>query len=189
MTALMAWRFLRIYLNSEIIFTLFYPHKKLRQMQLIRIMHKFTRNVIETRRRELENQLSSESNSAVDNSDIGSKKRMALLDVLLQATVDGKPLTDEDIREEVETFMFAGHDTTTSALSFLLHTLARHPEVQSKILEEIHSIYPRGQPIKFTLMNLNELKYLECVIKESLRLYPSVPIVAREILEDFKYGK
>lgn len=185
MTGLITWRFLRVHLNSELIFSIMHPHKKLRQMQLNRIMHKFTRNVIETRRRELEN-----TESTVDHelSGIGAKKRMALLDVLLQSTVDGKPLTDEDIREEVDTFMFEGHDTTTSALSFTLHLLSRHPRVQAKILQEIQQVYPDGDSIKFSLMNLNELKYLECAIKEALRLYPPVPLIGREIREDFKYG-
>ncbi|XP_073836353.1 cytochrome P450 4d8-like isoform X2 [Musca autumnalis] len=182
MTAMMAWRFLRIHIQNEITFTLFYPLKKLRQMKLISIMHKFTRNVIEKRRQELENML--ESN---EESDVGSKKRMALLDLLLRATIDGQPLSDEDIREEVDTFMFEGHDTTTSALSFTLYLLARHPQVQNKLLAEIRNVYPNEQHQKFTLMNLNELKYMECVIKEVLRLYPSVPIIAREIVEDFKY--
>ncbi|XP_061401880.1 cytochrome P450 4d8-like [Musca vetustissima] len=182
MTAMMAWRFLRLHIQNEVTFTLFYPLKKLRQMKLIRIMHKFTRDVIEKRRQDLENKV--ERN---DDSDIGSKKRMALLDLLLQATIDGRPLSDEDIREEVDTFMFEGHDTTTSALSFTLHLLARHPQVQNKLLTEIRKVYPDEEHNKFTLMNLNELKYMECVIKEVLRLYPSVPIIAREIVEDFKY--
>ncbi|XP_005180618.3 cytochrome P450 4d8 isoform X2 [Musca domestica] len=182
MTAMMAWRFLRVHIQNEITFSLFCPLKKLRQMKLISIMHKFTRNVIEKRRQELESK--EETN---EESDIGSKKRMALLDLLLQATINGKPLSDEDIREEVDTFMFEGHDTTTSALSFTLHLLARHPQIQNKLLAEIRRVYPDEEENKFTLMNLNELKCMECVIKEVLRLYPSVPIIAREIVEDFKY--
>lgn len=114
---------------------------------------------------------------------------MALLDVLLQATIEGKPLANEDIREEVDTFMFEGHDTTTAALSFTLYLIARHPKVQQKILNEIHEVYGEKKYKPFTLMNLNELKYLECVIKESLRLYPPVPLMGRQLTEDFKYSK
>ncbi|XP_013104443.2 cytochrome P450 4d8 [Stomoxys calcitrans] len=163
MTELMAMRFIRSHLKNEILFTILHPSKKLRQSKLIQIMHNFTKKVIEERR-----------------------ALCALLDVLLQATNDGQPLSNEDIREEVDTFMFEGHDTAASALSFMLYLLSRHPRVQKKILAEVEQVYGDGEK-SFTLMNLNELKYMECVIKESLRLYPPVPIFGRQIKEDFEY--
>lgn len=186
----MGWRFIRVLLNSELIFSVCFPFKKLRQMKLIRIMRDFTKHVIEERRALLEKELEMESTNSERTDDIGSKKRSVLIDVLLQSTLDGQPLSDEDIREEVDTFMFEGHDTTASALSFVLHMLSRHARVQNKILAEIRQVFgenPSGQ--KLTLMNLNEMKYLECVIKESLRMYPPVPIFGRLLKEDFKYSK
>ncbi|XP_075162546.1 cytochrome P450 4d8-like [Haematobia irritans] len=189
MTELTCWRFIRIHLNSDLIFALMHPFTMMRQKKLIGIMHNFTRNIIEERRATLIT-TKSESNSSVvkeDTDDIGTKKRSALLDVLLQSTIDGQPLSNEDIREEVETFMFEGHDTTATALSFTLYLLARNPRVQQKLLAEIHQIYGNDLNQPFTLMNLNELKYMECVIKESLRLYPAIPLIGRYLKEDFKY--
>lgn len=127
--------------------------------------------------------------SDTSDAEVGSKKRMALLDVLLQSTVAGSPLSNEDIREEVDTFMFEGHDTTTSAISFCLYLIARHPIVQKKCVEEIHQILGDNKETTVTHRQLQDLKYLECVIKETLRLYPSVPAIGREATEDIVVGK
>lgn len=121
--------------------------------------------------------------------DIGQKRRMTFLDVLLQSQIDGNPLTHEEIREEVDTFMFEGHDTTTSGISHCLYLLARHPHVQQKIVEEIHYVIGNDRSKTITMRQLQDLKYMEAVIKESLRLYPSVPIIARYTDQDVKVGR
>ncbi|XP_005180619.2 cytochrome P450 4d8-like [Musca domestica] len=187
MTELSAWKFVRIHLNNSLVYTILHPRKKLREIQLIRIMRDFTKKVIEERREYLLKNSRHQSENGENENDIGFKKRSALLDVLLQSTVDGKPLTNEDIREEVDTFMFEGHDTTATALSFTLYLLARNPRVQNKVLAEIHQVYGDDLSVPFTLMNLNDLKYMEWVIRESMRIYPAVPIIGREIKTDFHY--
>uniref|UniRef100_A0A1I8PUL0 Cytochrome P450 n=1 Tax=Stomoxys calcitrans TaxID=35570 RepID=A0A1I8PUL0_STOCA len=189
MTKVTAWRFFNTHLHSDIIFTILHPFKKMRMMKNLRIMHEFTRKVIKERRQTLEQSLAENSLETVQNehNDVGSKRRMALLDVLLQSSINGQPLSDDDIREEVDTFMFEGHDTTATALAFTLYLLARHPRVQNKLLAEIHEACGADNSRPCTIMSLNEMKYLECVIKESLRLYPPVPMIARQIEEDFKY--
>ena len=113
---------------------------------------------------------------------------MALLDVLLQSTINGAPLNNEDIREEVDTFMFEGHDTTTSGIAFALYLIARHPEVQQKLVDEITHVLgtDKNKPVGYR--DLLELKYMEIVIKETLRLYPSVPVIGRQIMEDTVMG-
>ena len=123
--------------------------------------------------------------------ELGIKKRMALLDVLLQSTVDGKPLTNSDIREEVDTFMFEGHDTTTSAICFSLYAISKHPEVERKIYEELQLVLggreKKDEGLKYS--DLGELKYLELVIKEVLRMYPPVPMFGRRTEEDFELSE
>lgn len=150
---------------------------------MLKILHDFTDGVIRARQNEL---LSSGSvNHNESNDETGIKRKQALLDLLLQSTVDGKPLTNEDIREEVDTFMFEGHDTTTSGIAFCLYNLAKYPEIQKKVFNEIDS---KVGDVKLTLTELNKLSYLELVIKESLRLYPSVPYFARKITEEITTG-
>lgn len=151
-------------------------------MKCLKVLHGFTDGVIQGRRNELLNQEKTES--LTESS--GIKRKMALLDLLLQATIDGKPLTNSDIREEVDTFMFEGHDTTTSGISFCLYNIAKHPDVQRNVFEEIQEEV--GSDKSLTLQVLNKLHYLELVIKESLRLYPSVPYFARKMAEEVTVG-
>lgn len=63
-----------------------------------------------------------------------SRKKMNFLDTLLSSTIDGKPLTQQDIYEEVSTFMFEGHDTTTSGVAFAIYILSRFPDEQVSFL-------------------------------------------------------
>lgn len=158
-----------------------------RQDKVLEVLHGYTNSVIRSRRRELSDaKEANPDNNAT--SELGIRRKVAFLDMLLQATVDGRPLTDVEIREEVDTFMFEGHDTTTSAISFLLYRLAKHPEVQHKVYDEIKAVIGEGMTGPVTLSMLNELHYLELVIKETLRLYPSVPFYGRKVLENSEIG-
>ncbi|XP_065091255.1 cytochrome P450 4d1-like [Ochlerotatus camptorhynchus] len=154
-----------------------------RQDKALEILHGYTNSVIQSRRRELAETNDTKTSDDATN-DLGIRRKVAFLDMLLQATVDGRPLTDVEIREEVDTFMFEGHDTTTSAISFLMYRLAKHPEIQRKVYDELTVVIGEDVNEPFTLSKLNELHYLELVIKETLRLYPSVPFFGRKILEN-----
>jgi len=109
---------------------------------------------------------------------------MAFLDILLQSTIDDRPLSNLDIREEVDTFMFEGHDTTSSALMFFFYNIATHPEAQRKCFEEIRSVVGQDKATPVTYELLNHLHYVDLCIKETLRMYPSVPLLGRKVLED-----
>lgn len=119
---------------------------------------------------------------------MGIKKRLALLDVLLKSTIDGEPLSDEQIREEVNTFMFEGHDTTTSAISFCLYLLSRYPNVQQKLFEEIRTHFGDDLERQINYRDLQNLNYLNCVVKEALRIYPPIPAIGRGLREECKLG-
>ncbi|XP_055549740.1 cytochrome P450 4d1-like isoform X1 [Wyeomyia smithii] len=151
------------------------------QEEALKVLHGYTDSVIRTRRAEL----GSVNQRNNNEDDIGIRKKTAFLDMLLQTvTADGQPLSDLEIREEVDTFMFEGHDTTTSAISFVMGTLAKRPDIQQKVYDEIRSVFGDNLTQQVTLSMLNELNYLDLVIKETLRLYPSVPMYGRKMMED-----
>lgn len=76
-----------------------------------------------------------------------------------------------------------GHDTTTAGISWTIFLVGLHPQVQEKIFQEMDSIF-KDSDRNATLNDLNEMKYLDRVIKEALRLYPAVPKVGRLLSED-----
>ncbi|XP_053315055.1 cytochrome P450 4V2 [Spea bombifrons] len=148
----------------------------------LKILHSFTDKTILERAEEMKN--SNCSPSTTDSETEKPKKRSAFLDMLLQARDDaGNAMSHMDIREEVDTFMFEGHDTTAAALNWSLFLLGSHPEAQRKVHKELDDTFGKSdRPV--TTDDLKKLRYLEAVIKEALRLYPSVPFFARTITED-----
>ncbi|GFQ78084.1 cytochrome P450 4V2 [Trichonephila clavata] len=113
------------------------------------------------------------------------KKRKAFLELLLEHHLKDPSFTEEDVSEEVHTFMFEGHDTTAMALSWALYCLGQNPEIQQRVQEELDDIFDDDIDRDIEREDLTRMKYLECVIKETLRLYPSVPFIARECKNSF----
>ena len=111
-----------------------------------------------------------------ENNDVKNK---FFLDMLLDAYDKGE-IDVDGIREEVHTFMFGGHDTTASALSWTLYLIGRHPEVQKKLHAEIDNA-----PVSENLLDkIRNMRYLEYVVKESLRMHPPVPSDSRVLDKD-----
>ncbi|GFR13953.1 cytochrome P450 4c3, partial [Trichonephila clavata] len=127
-------------------------------------------------------------NMPVDSGDdVEGKKRrkLALMDLLLEEHFKHNSISEEGIREEVDTFTFEGHDTTSVGISWSLWLVGLHPWVQDRIHAELDDIFGDDER-NITMEDLKNMKYLECVIKESLRLYPSVPAFGRMIRNDIK---
>ncbi|XP_044919362.1 cytochrome P450 4A11-like [Mustela putorius furo] len=79
---------------------------------------------------------------------VGSKRHLDFLDILLFAQVEKETsFSNKDLRAEVDTFMFEGHDTTASGISWILYALATHTEHQQKCQEEIQSLLGDGASI------------------------------------------
>ncbi|KAH8008953.1 hypothetical protein HPB51_008144 [Rhipicephalus microplus] len=86
-----------------------------------------------------------------------------------------KTLEDRHVSSNAVVLLIAGFDTTASALAFLLHLVAKHPEEQTKILKELEDRFPCVHELSFE--QLHELERLDMVVKEALRLYPPVPLM------------
>nr|AIT16229.1 cytochrome P450 family 4 protein [Sternaspis scutata] len=160
------------------------------QQECLQILHGFTKAVIRERQSVIRKKIAEEGPTEPAKDDLyaeGGKKRMAFLDMLIYAAEGGANMTDEDIREEVDTFMFEGHDTTAAAANWAVHLLGANPEIQQKVQDELDDIF-RGSDRPATMEDLADMKYLECCIKEALRLFPSVPMFARTISEDCVIG-
>lgn len=117
--------------------------------------------------------------------DVGEKKRQAFLDLLMEAGQNGVVLSEQEVKEQVDTIMFEGHDTTAAGSSFFLSMMGCHPEIQEKVIQELDEIFgDSDRPATF--QDTLEMKYLERCLLETLRMYPPVPIIAREINTDLK---
>ena len=154
-----------------------------RMKEACRIVHEHAENVI----RERKKALGLDGSGAKITLEVAAKKSKCLdfLDILLTAVdEDGNGLTDLEIRDEVDTFMFEGHDTTTSGMSWTLYCLAKYPEHQEKVREEVRNVLDGREWLEYD--DLKELKYTQWCIKEAMRLYPPVFFIGREASEDME---
>ena len=148
--------------------------------KLLHILHNFTIKVINDNLASRKNP-SSGKKVKEDYINLSYRKRKKVfIDVLLDLYDKGE-IDAEGIREEVDTFMFEGHDTTSSGLSWTLYEIGRHPEIQEKLHEEIDSVSSNESSL---MDKVRMLKYMECVIKESLRMHPPVPSYSRTLEKD-----
>uniref|UniRef100_A0A336LX39 CSON004226 protein n=1 Tax=Culicoides sonorensis TaxID=179676 RepID=A0A336LX39_CULSO len=158
-----------------------------RSRKALHTLHSFTDKVIQERK-EMRKKISLNKNDSTEGwEDIGKKRRKAFLDLVLDETEKRPFFTDKDIREEVDTFMFAGHDTTTVSAAFALYLIGLHPDVQEKLYEEQMSIFDDSRELP-THKTLSEMKYMDRVMKECIRVYPTVLSVSRNVIEEFEVG-
>nr|CAD7457037.1 unnamed protein product [Timema tahoe] len=180
-TSLIMLRAFQPWLHNELMFS--YSRIGRRQSEILTTVHDVIKSVIKKRKSELLNNNVTEKCDKEDDIDIGAKKRTAFLDMLILSSMEGHELTDLDICDEVNTFMFEGHDTMTSAICFALWCLAKNQDVQDMVLKEIESVVD-CKDRALVHRDLQEMKYLEKVIKETLRLFPSVAVFGRKLNQD-----
>jgi cytochrome P450/NADPH-cytochrome P450 reductase len=87
----------------------------------------------------------------------------------------GESLSDENIRYQINTFLIAGHETTSGMLSFTLHYLLNNPDVLAKAYEEVDRVLGNDIALQPTFAQVNQLTYVSQVLKEALRLWPTAP--------------
>jgi cytochrome P450 len=117
----------------------------------------------------------------------GDASRMDILSLLVGVSDEaGEGFTDKEIRDQLMTLIFAGHDTSTSTLTFMMHELARHPDVVARLCAEQDEVLGGETPSIDQLER--EMPYLEMVLDEALRLYPPAWIGPRRAVRDFDFG-
>lgn len=106
-----------------------------------------------------------------------------LLGMLVNARDEetGEGMSDAQLRDEIVTMFFAGHETSAMALTWAFYLISQHPVVESRIIEEIRQVLGDRAP---TFDDLPKLTYIQQVINETLRLYPSAYLFAREAVSD-----
>jgi cytochrome P450 len=140
----------------------------LRERRALRQMDRILRVLIEARR-------------------TSGKQLDDLLSVLVAATgeLNGGGMSDKQLRDEMLTLFLAGHETTANALTWTWFLLSRHSEVEAKLCEELDRVLDGRVP---QLADLAKLPYTEMIIRESMRLYPPAPAVAREPIAEVTIG-
>ncbi|KAL3265343.1 hypothetical protein HHI36_009551 [Cryptolaemus montrouzieri] len=154
-----------------------------KQRKALSILHAYTDKVIAERKNLREDM---KKNETMKQNDEPPRKK-ALLDILLDYSENEKILSFDEIRQEVHTFMFAGHDTVTATMDFFIYEIAKYPDIQNFIHEEQTSIFGSNIERETTWKDISEMKYLEQVIKETLRMYPPVPVYTRQVTKEFTY--
>lgn len=138
-------------------------------LEAVRTLDEIVYKIIEDRRR----------NPGSNSSD--------LLSMLLTARGEGsEAMTDLQLRDETVTLMFAGHETTSTALIWTWYLLAKSPTVVEKLHEELDPLLPKGASP--TVEDVPRLRYTRKVFQEALRMYPSVRLIPRAAVNDSDVG-
>ena len=114
------------------------------------------------------------------------KKETMGVDILSVAMQSGG-FTNENLVDQMMTFLLAGHETTATALQWTVYALCTHPDIQTRLREEIRENIPStliDNPSGITSTAIDSLTYLNAICNEVLRFYPPVPLTVREACRD-----
>ncbi|ORZ03932.1 cytochrome P450, partial [Syncephalastrum racemosum] len=157
-----------------------FPERQKAHKELDRFMHLLD-EIIENKRNELQKQR-----------DLGTKEsERDLLTLMIESELDGEgALTNEELKSDLCIFFLAGHDTTANALAFAIYYLAKYPHIQEKARQETIAVLgDEPKDITPTAEETKGMEYLNCVIKETLRIAPpATTTVARRLTQDTEIG-
>lgn len=123
--------------------------------------------------------------STVNYREKNNISRPDFMQLLIDLKNSNDPLTIEQIAAQVLLFFIAGFDTSSTTMNFALYELARHPDIQQKVRNEIGQVLQKHSN-KITYESLSEMKYLMQVINESLRKFAPVPSLQRICVKEYK---
>ncbi|EXL39413.1 hypothetical protein FOCG_17985 [Fusarium oxysporum f. sp. radicis-lycopersici 26381] len=110
---------------------------------------------------------------------------------VLSLLIKSNNFSDEAIKDQLLTLLAAGHETTASSLTWACYLLTKHPEIQAKLREEIREALPEDlnndRAVDLAGI-LEQLPYLNGIMYETLRLYPTVPMTIRHAVHDTRIG-
>ncbi|CAL1271375.1 unnamed protein product [Larinioides sclopetarius] len=168
---LLTRRFLNVFCWLDFIFYSSKTGKEVKKYS--QVVRDYTRDLIKKEKQKI-----------LKHSQPNEEKGTSLLKLLLTKHYSSKEMNEENIRDQLMTFMIAGQDTTKIALTWILYMLGLEADVRGKAQEEQDLIFGEDHERHATVEDLNNMKYLECVIKETFRIYPPGPILTRYINED-----
>lgn len=120
-------------------------------------------------------------NGTVESHD-SSQSPQILINQLFQLQLAGK-LDEQTVRDELETILISGNETSALTTAYIILLLAMHPEIQEQLFQELRSNY-NSPTEETTHEHLVRLTYLDRVVKESLRLFPVGPFMVRNVDAD-----
>ncbi|XP_075980254.1 cytochrome P450 4C1-like [Anticarsia gemmatalis] len=171
---LLITRGLNAALHPDFIYNMTPQYREMKKC--VAVLHNVSDTVLKKRKLERENMKTEKQNE--DDDDPSKPKFRAFLDMLLDLRELDPSLTEQQIKSEVDTIIVGGQETVASTMFFLLLMLGCKKRVQDKLYAELKSIFGDSKrPV--TKDDLSQMKYLEAVINETLRLYPPVPGVMR----------
>ncbi|KAL6257579.1 hypothetical protein P5V15_011156 [Pogonomyrmex californicus] len=183
-------RFWKIYLHPDIIFNLTAMGRE--QKKILNFMNSVIDKMIQQRI----NHLNTSSQVVKYDNDTGKDvikntyiRDCSFLDILI-ASSHKENFTKKEICDNVTTLVMASSDTTIFTTYIAVFMLANFPEIQEKLYKEMLDIYGletlKSAPIKYD--DIQRMYYLDCIIKETLRLFPVIPLIGRKVMENLKIG-
>ncbi|KAJ0170833.1 hypothetical protein K1T71_013605 [Dendrolimus kikuchii] len=156
-------RLRKLWLHSDYLFK--WSSLKRQQDKTLNRMNKLSNQIISKKEIEMQNNMNA--------------KFKVYIELLIELKLKNV-LTNKEVKEEADTLIAAGYDTTSLTVAQILIILGSYPEVQEKVYKELQEIFLGGDR-DVLKQDLSQMKYLEAVIKESMRLYPVVPMIVRHI--------
>nr|AID54867.1 cytochrome P450 CYP340K1 [Helicoverpa armigera] len=167
----------KVWLQIDLIYKLSGLKKK--EDQLVENLHSLTETVLQKKKLARENEAMS---NTVESKTSGLQYK-PVLDLLVDLSANGA-LTEKEVKEQTEALLTAGFETTSNQMAFMTMLLGAHPEVQDKLYEELIAVL--GPDSDVGKDDLNKLVYTNAVIMETVRVFPTVPVILRCVDQDVK---
>ncbi|KFM62443.1 Cytochrome P450 4V2, partial [Stegodyphus mimosarum] len=178
---------LRPWTYNNTVFSLFPMGRKLKTAT--DSFQSFTNKVLHEK---LESMLAEKRNNSkleeANEDSLPIRKGNIFVENVLECYLKEPTFTLQDAKDEINTFIVAGHATTTVTLNWATYLLGLYPEVQEKVFQELNDVFGDDMHRDVTCDDLKKMKYLDKVLKEAMRLYPAAPLIAINYKENKKIG-